>query len=114
MSIDMKKLAAKFDEIVNDPNFEQVFDEWLKNRKTEAPTVSLSKNYIVEDVDRYYYASGRNHFTYEEITYWIDPLTLSRRETARSITIQDGEEYKLPLWAKTITFRLKKLEPNFF
>lgn len=74
---------------------------------------SNSTPWEIEKVDRYYYASGRNAWTYKEITFWFNPHTLERKETVREDTINTGEEYNLPEWAKGITIRNKKLDADY-
>lgn len=64
----------------------------------------------IERVDRYYYASGRNNWTYKEVTYWYNPLTTERKETIRQTDIITGSEWDLPEWAKGITERRRTLE----
>ncbi len=68
----------------------------------------------IELVDRYYYASGRNHDTYKEVTFWFNPLSMERRETTREESVGTDEQWKLPDWAKSITTRRKSLEHNFY
>lgn len=68
------------------------------------------KEWKIESVDRYYYASGRNYNTYKEVTYWYNPRTLERKETVREQTISTGSEYELEEWAKGITRRNKSLD----
>lgn len=72
-----------------------------------------STDWQIEYVDRYYYASGRNHDTYVETTYWYKSTTTDRKETSRTETIQTGSEWNLPEWAKGITCRRKSLESDF-
>ena len=59
----------------------------------------------IDRVESYYYASGRNRLTYEEITYWYNPNTCDRKETKRTATVGDNKNswYDLPDWAKPIT-----------
>lgn len=71
------------------------------------------EDWKIESVERYYYASGRNYWTYVEITYWFESHTTQRKETVRKETISTGEEWSLPYWASTITTRRKSLEANF-
>lgn len=72
------------------------------------------KKWEISNVEKYFYHSGRNSITYVEMTCWIDPFSLERKETTREAYISDGEEWKLPDWAKTITFRNRKLESSFY
>lgn len=74
---------------------------------------SLAETWQIEDVTRYYYASGRNYWTYVEITAWYNPVSLERKEVKRLETISTGEEWKLPDWAQLITDRRKNLEASF-
>jgi len=83
----------------------------LKRESDEIPT--RFKEFEIEKVDRYYYLSSRNGKTYVETTFWYEKHTLERKETQRVEHINDGQEYKLPYWAKAITERRRSLEPNF-
>lgn len=71
-------------------------------------------NFQIDSVDRYYYASGRNYWTYREVTHLFGVNSGARKETVREVTICTGEEWNLPDWAKGITSRKKHLESNFF
>ncbi len=66
----------------------------------------------IDTVDRYYYYCGRNSIEYVETTYWFNPETCERKETKRTESIYDGEQYKLPDWAKGITTRRRNLESD--
>ncbi|KAA6348034.1 hypothetical protein EZS27_004486 [termite gut metagenome] len=66
----------------------------------------------IERTDGYYYQCGRNSTTYVEATFWYHTGTLERKETSRQESIYDGQEYKLPLWAKSITTRRRSLESS--
>ena len=66
----------------------------------------------IEKTESYYYQSGRNSKTYEEITFWYDDETMERKESKRSESIYYGEEYKLPDWAKCVTVRNRSLESD--
>jgi hypothetical protein len=66
----------------------------------------------IEDVDRYYYFCGRNNMEYVETTFWYNPKTMERKESKRTVYIYDGEQYKLPDWAKRITTRRRSLESD--
>lgn len=68
----------------------------------------------IESVDRYYYFDGRNSKRYVETTFWFNPQSLEKKETQRNVFISDGEEYKLPEWARSISVRRKDLERNFY
>jgi len=83
----------------------------LKREKDCIPT--RFEDWKIESVDRYYYSSGRNHWTYKETTYWYESHTLERKETVRQQTITTGGEWDLPEWAKGITSRRKSLESGF-
>lgn len=71
------------------------------------------EDWKIESVDRYYYASGRNYWTYKEVTYWYEARTMERKESIRQETISTGGEWNLPEWAKGITSRRKSLELDF-
>lgn len=71
-----------------------------------------SPRWEIDTVDRYYYYCGRNALAYIETTYWFNPETCERKETTRSESIYDGEQYKLPEWAKGITTRRRSLESD--
>lgn len=73
-----------------------------------------SEEWKIESVDRYYYASGRNYWTYKEVTYWYEVSTMERKESVRQETIVTGDEWRLPEWAQGITKRQRSLESNFF
>ena len=72
------------------------------------------ERFEIEKVDRYYYFDGRNSKRYVETTFWYNPYTLERKETQRNVFIQEGQEYKLPEWAMSITVRRKDLQSNNF
>ena len=67
----------------------------------------------IQNEDKYYYASGRNYWTYVEITFWINSRNTERKETTREVTISTGNEWELPQWAKVITTRRRNLESDF-
>jgi hypothetical protein len=70
----------------------------------------MEAEWKIEQVERYYYFSGRNQTTYIEITFWYNPITLERKEKKRNITINDGEKHKLPDWARIPMNRNRSLE----
>lgn len=80
----------------------------LKREHDAIPT--RFEEWVINHVDRYYYASGRNYDTYVETTMWHEIHTLQRKETVRTETISVGDKWKLPDWAKAITTRRKSLE----
>lgn len=82
----------------------------LKREKDEIP--EHFKEWEVESIDRYYYASGRNGWNYREVTFWFEKHTLERKETLRQIDIYTGQEWDLPTWAKSIKERRKSLETD--
>lgn len=91
-------------------------EEFVKIYINTLKTKIMQKNceeWKIESVDRYYYASGRNYWTYKEITYWYEIHTLDKKETVREETILINNEWRLPEWAKGITTRKRSLESNF-
>ncbi|VXB03398.1 hypothetical protein [Chryseobacterium sp. 8AT] len=75
---------------------------------------SNDAKFEIESVDRYFYFDGGNSKRYVETTFWYNPYSLERKETQRNEFITQGQEYKLPEWARSISVRRKDLEPNFY
>ena len=86
---------------------------WYKKQLEYAFSKLIDEDWKIESVDRYFYGSGRNHWTYKETTYWYESHTMERKESVRQETIVTGGEWNLPEWAKGITSRRKSLESAF-
>lgn len=87
--------------------------EWYEKQLEYAFSKLFNEEWKIENVKRYYYASGRNHWTYKEITFWYEAHTAQRKETVRQETIITGGEWDLPEWAKCITNRNLLIESGF-
>ena len=94
-------------------NAGKILKDYLKLKRENDCIPTRFEDWNIERVDRYYYASGRNYYTYMEVTYWYETHTMQRKETVRQETISDGEEWKLPEWAKGITTRRKSLDAQY-
>lgn len=90
-------------EIVDDHKVELVCDSF-------AQFCLDLKEWKIESVDRYFYISTRNGKAFVEITYWYHPVSLERKETKREVRIFNGEEYKLPDWAKSCNEYRRQLD----
>lgn len=84
--------------------------DFLKLERENDCIPSRFEDWKIDTVDRYYYASGRNQWTYKEVTYWYEAHTRQRKESLRQFTISTDEEFNLPEWAKGIKERRKSLE----
>jgi len=94
-------------------NAGKILKDYLKLQRENDCIPTRFEDWKIESVDRYYYASGRNYWTYKEVTYWYEAHTMQRKETVRQETISTGGEWNLPEWAKGITSRRKSLESDF-
>ena len=66
----------------------------------------------IEKTETFYHRNNRFYeMKYQEITFWYNDETLERKETSRTEFIQQGQEYKLPDWAKVAVYR-KDLNHN--
>lgn len=93
-------------------NAGKILKDYLKLQRENDCIPTRFENWKIENVDRYYYASGRNYLTYVETSYWYEAHTMQRKETSRKETILTGEKYRLPEWAKSITSRRKSIETD--
>ncbi|MDD4009267.1 MAG: hypothetical protein PHQ67_05585 [Fermentimonas sp.] len=83
----------------------------LKREHDEIPI--RFEEWKIESVERHWQRSGRNSKTYREVTHWFEPHTMKRKETIREEFIYDGQEYRLPDWAKGITKRISSVADNY-
>lgn len=77
----------------------------------------INKNeeiFNVESVDRYWYYCGRNNREFVEITYWVNPLTLERKETVRRESFFPAEEDRMPEWCKSIKAHRVSLDATYY
>lgn len=66
----------------------------------------MEEYWEIESVDSFYYRSNRFYsYTYKEVTYWYNPKTLKRKETERTECIEQGQEYRLPIWCSRCEYR---------
>jgi hypothetical protein len=70
--------------------------------------------FSIEYVDRYWYYCGRNNRMFVEVTFWINPVTLERKETSRSESFFQSEEYKMPEWCKSIKDHRSNLDAQYY
>lgn len=94
-------------------NAGKVLKDYLKLQRENDCIPKQFEEWSIESVDRYYYASGRNYWTYREVTHWYEKHTMERKEKIREETISTGNEWNLSEWAKGITCRMKSLESDF-
>lgn len=101
------------DNSIQATNSGKILKDFLKLKRDNDCIPNRFEEWKIESVDRYFYASGRNHWTYKEVTYWFESHTMQRKETLRQAEIVTGGNWNLPEWAKSITDRRKSLESCF-
>ena len=77
----------------------------------------INKNeniFMIESVDRYWYYCGRNNREFVEVTFWINPLTLERKETVRKESFFPSEEFRMPEWCKSIKDHRSSLDAQYY
>lgn len=76
--------------------------EWI-HRDFEFRAEKKNNVFSIDDVDRYWYYSGRNLREFVEVTFWVNPVTFERKETTRRQSFFPSEEFGMPDWCKSIT-----------
>ena len=95
-------------------NAGKILKDYLKLQRENDVIPTRFEDWEIESVDKYYYLSSRNGKTYVELTFWIEKHTMQRKETKREVGINDGQEYSLPDWARSIKERRRNLESTLW
>lgn len=67
----------------------------------------------IEKTESFWYNSSRNGKTWMEITFWFNPETMERKETRRSHSCYDGQEWENPDWTKPIEKYSRHLDYDY-
>ena len=91
----------------------KMLKDYLKLQRENDAIPTRFEKWAIKSVDKYWYWSSRNGKTYVEVTYWVEPHTLTRKETKRTFDDNFGND-PLPDWAKSITKNVKNLNVQVF